>query len=181
MRPAKVEPAIVADALVAVFRRDGYAGASLRDLAAATGLKAASLYHRFRAGKSDMALAALACAGEHFADLVITPLEGDGAPANRLAKSARGLVAVYAGGEQACLLAVLALSDAPPNVRDTVTEMLSAWRAALTTTLADLGVPNAAAAAEDRIAAIHGALIVRRAGLGSDIFARAIEKMGETK
>ncbi len=45
----------VLDRLAAAFRRDGYDGASIARLSAATGLGKASLYHYFPGGKQDMA------------------------------------------------------------------------------------------------------------------------------
>ncbi len=177
-RPAKVAPAAVGDALVEAFRRDGFAGASLRDLAAATGLKSASLYHRFPAGKADMALAALAHVGEAFAAAAVAPLGGDAPPAERLAASARGIAAFYAGGAQACLLAVLALSDAPGPVRAAIKAMFGAWTDALAATLGEAGASDPAAEAANRVAAVQGALVLGRAGHGTGAFARAVAQMG---
>ncbi len=178
MRPVKVEAGAVADGLVSVFRRDGYAGASLRDLATATGLKSASLYHRFIAGKPDMALAALDRAAERFAAKVIAPLGEYGPAPQRLRASAQGLIDYYCGGEEVCLLAVMALSDAPAPVRARVAAMLAGWRDALAATLDDARILRAREVAEDRIAAIQGALIIRRGGLGASAFTRAVVEMG---
>jgi TetR/AcrR family transcriptional repressor of nem operon len=47
-RPRTLTDEIVLDRAVGVFWRHGYADASLRDLTSATGLSAASLYHRYR-------------------------------------------------------------------------------------------------------------------------------------
>lgn len=47
-RPRTLTDDIVLDRAVGVFWRHGYADASLRDLTSATGLSAASLYHRYR-------------------------------------------------------------------------------------------------------------------------------------
>jgi TetR/AcrR family transcriptional regulator, transcriptional repressor for nem operon len=49
---------VVLERAIAVFWRQGYAGASLRDLTQATGLSAAALYHRF-ADKDGLFVAAL--------------------------------------------------------------------------------------------------------------------------
>lgn len=179
-RPVKIGPEVVADALVEAFRRDGYAGASVRDLAAATGLRSASLYHRFPA-KSDMAVAAVRRAGADFADAVVAPLTSAHRPADRLRASAEGLTRFYAGGDLSCLLAVLALSDAPPAVEAEIAALLQAWREALAATLSAFGRINPLAEAEDRIAAIHGALIVRQGGLGARAFARAVARMAEPR
>ncbi len=177
MRPAKVADEAVADALVSAFRRDGYAGAAIRDLCEATGLKSASLYHRFPRGKTDMALAALARAAENFGKAVVAPLEAAGDPAARLGKSAAGLKRFYAGGRLGCLLAVFAASEAPEPVRDEVAAALARWRDALAALLAEAGSGAPGNEAEDRIAAVQGALVLAR-GMGSTAaFRRAVSRM----
>lgn len=178
MRPGKVDAATVGDALVSTFRSAGYAGSSLRNLAAATGLKSASLYHRFARGKADMALAALARVGEGFGDLVIAPLASDAPPIARLKASAAGTTRFYDQGTLACLLAVLATSDAPDEVRGAVRAAFESWRVALGATLSEAGCADPLAEAEDRIAAVQGALILARAGGGCGAFARAVERLG---
>ena len=178
MGAAKDELAVVADALGIAFRRDGYAGATLRDLAAATGLKSASLYHRFVTGKPGMALAALDRSGARFTAKIIVPLSEPGPAPQRLRASAQGLIDFYCGGEDVCLLAVMALSDAPTAVRERVATMLAQWRDALATTLTDARVGRPREVAEDRIAAVQGALVIRRGGLGPSAFTRAVVEMG---
>jgi AcrR family transcriptional regulator len=177
MRPAKVADEAVADALVSAFRRDGYAGAAIRDLCEATGLKSASLYHRFPRGKTDMALAALARAAGGFGAAVVSPLETAGEPAARLKKSAAGLRRYYAGGRLACLLAVLAASDAPEPVREEIAAALARWRDALAGALAEAGADAPGDEAEDRIAAVHGALVLARGTGSTAAFRRAVSRM----
>ena len=46
---------VVLERLLATFRDQGYDGASLAELSAATGLGKSSLYHHFPGGKVDMA------------------------------------------------------------------------------------------------------------------------------
>ena len=177
MRPAKVADEAVADALVSAFRRDGYAGAAIRDLCEATGLRSASLYHRFPRGKTDMALAALARAAEGFGKAVVAPLGGAGDPAERLRKSAAGLRRHYAGGRLACLLAVLAASDAPEPVRKEIAAAFARWRDALAAALAEAGSDAPGEEAEDRIAAVHGALVLARGTGSTAAFRRAVSRM----
>ena len=55
MRPQKTLDEDVLAGLTEVFQSKGYEAASLQDLARATGLKKASLYHRFPGGKKQMA------------------------------------------------------------------------------------------------------------------------------
>ena len=177
MRSAKVADDAVADALVSAFRRGGYAGAAISDLCEATGLKSASLYHRFPRGKADMALAALARVGEGFEKAVVAPLEAAGEPAARLAKSAAGLRRFYAGGRLGCLLAAFAASEAPGPVRDEVAAALARWRGALAAALAEADSRAPGEEAEDRIAAVQGALVLAR-GMGSTAaFRRAVSRM----
>lgn len=178
MRPVKVEAGAVGEGLVAAFRGAGYAGASMRALASATGLKAASLYHRFGDGKTGMALAALAHVGSEFERAVIAPLRADLATAERLRASAAGVDGFYESGKLGCLLAVLTLSDAPPPVLTSVADAFAAWRAALATALAQAGSRDEDNEAQDRIAAIQGALILARAGQGREAFARAVTRLG---
>jgi len=59
MRPPKVLTTEILVGLATVFRSRGYEGASLKELAEATGLKKASLYYRFPNGKQEMAEAVL--------------------------------------------------------------------------------------------------------------------------
>lgn len=179
MRPAKVGPERVGDALLGVFRTSGYAGASLKALATASGLKSASLYHRFPDGKGDMAIAAIHRAGEAFAELVIDPLTGDGPPSARLAASAAGVRRFYEDGALGCVLGVMALSDAPAPVLDVVRAMFDGWTTALAGVLADAGAPEPRADAEDRVAAIQGALVLARSGAGTEAFARATARLGD--
>jgi TetR/AcrR family transcriptional regulator, lmrAB and yxaGH operons repressor len=177
MRAVKVESEQVGEGLVAAFRRDGFAGASLRDLKAATGLHTASLYHRFANGKADMALAALDHLSTCFTATVLAPLETDSLPAARLRLSADGVAAFFDDGRLACLLAIMALSDAPPMVHDRVRATFRTWRAALASALDAAGVANAHEVAEDRIAAIEGALILARASGDTGCFARALARL----
>jgi AcrR family transcriptional regulator len=179
MRPAKVADDAVADALVEAFRCDGYAGAAVRDLCGATGLKSASLYHRFPRGKADMALAALARVGGRFGEAVVAPLGAPGDPAERLRRSAAGLRRHYADGRLACLLAVLAASEAPESVRDGIAAALARWRDALAAALAEAGAAAPGEEAEDRIAAVQGALVLARGTGSTAAFRRAVSRMEE--
>jgi AcrR family transcriptional regulator len=177
MRPAKAADDAVADALVSAFRRAGYAGAAISGLCEATGLRSASLYHRFPRGKTDMALAALARAAEGFGKAVVAPLESAGEPAARLGRSAAGLRRFYAGGRLGCLLAAFAASEAPEPVREEVAAALARWRAALAAALAEAGSGAPGEEAEDRIAAVQGALVLARGTGSTAAFRRAVSRM----
>lgn len=167
----------VADTLFEAFRTGGYA-TSMRTLSDATGLKSASLYHRFSEGKPQMAVAAVRRAGALFVEAVIDSLEGDGAPEERLAKAAAGLRRFYADGTLGCILGVLALT-APSQIRREVEAAFTAFIEALARTYAEARVPHPAERAQDAVAAIHGALVLGQAGLGTSAFARALERLAK--
>jgi TetR/AcrR family transcriptional repressor of nem operon len=68
-RPRLLTDDDVLDRAIPVFRQNGYAGTSLRDLTEATGLSAAALYHRY-GDKDGLFRAAL----ERYADDGLTPV-----------------------------------------------------------------------------------------------------------
>ena len=87
-----------------VFRDTGYEGATLTSLSLATGLKRASLYHRFPGGKEQMAQEVLAATEHWLEENLFEPLEGGGPLEDRINSMIKKLDALYSGGKQACLL-----------------------------------------------------------------------------
>lgn len=152
-----------------VFRSVGYEGASLAALAAATGLKKASLYHRFPGGKQQMAEEVLNSAEAWFVENVLAPLKCDAPPASRVQAMVERLNEFYAGGRQACLLN--ALSSAPlqdgPFARK-IRRMFKGWIDALAAVLIDAGLDEETAwrRAQRAVMMIQGSLVVSR-GMGT--------------
>lgn len=107
-RPQSVDEEKLLARLADVFRDVGYNAASLSILSKATGLKKASLYHRFPRGKQQMAEEVLDAALKRFSETVLGPLRGEGAPAVRLAIAASNLDKYYVGGRKSCLLNLFA-------------------------------------------------------------------------
>lgn len=68
-------------------------------LSEATGLKKASLYHRFPGGKEQMGSEVLLDAGRWLTRHVLEPLAEPGTPAARIKDMTRQLDCFYAGGE----------------------------------------------------------------------------------
>jgi AcrR family transcriptional regulator len=147
------------------FRRVGYEGASLTSLSEATGLKKASLYHRFPGGKEQMAREVLAAAHEWLDCHILQPLRSDRSPRERVEAMVRELDAFYDGGRQACLLNVFAapLGETGPFA-EMVREVLVSWLEALTATLVESGIEYETARKRARraIALIQGNLVVAR-------------------
>lgn len=158
------------------FRGAGYDGASLTLLSKATGLKKASLYHRFPGGKEQMVQEVLEEAGRWFARHVLEPLGGSGAPRERIEAMARELDVFYGGGERACFFNLLSSPiENPAPFRAAIRRMLEAFIAALARVAVDSGCPpvQAIERAERVAASIQGSLVLAR-GLG---VARPFTKM----
>jgi len=110
MRPQTINDTNLVDALGGGFSRYGYEGASLRRLSEASGLKKASLYHRFPAGKDGIIEAVLQRAGELF-DEMLAPAYEEGAPIERAHAVAKGIRSYYDSGAKSCLIVALSVAD----------------------------------------------------------------------
>lgn len=168
-RKALIENDALIDRLSATFRDVGYEAASLALLSEATGLKKASLYHRFPGGKEQMGLEVLQEAGRWLTQHVLGPLAGLGTPRERIIAMTRELDSFYQGGKQACLLNLLSSpigEDSP--FKSTIRQMFEAFVEALASVIADTGCPAGVAheRAERALVLIQGSLVLAR-GLGS--------------
>lgn len=164
-RPNTVENDQLIERLSRVFRTVGFEGATLAALAAASGLKKASLYHRFPGGKEQMASEVLAAAGAWLTENVLDPLRADEEPAKRLNHLCARLSSFYEEGQRSCLLNMLAASYAEQGPFDTaIKNMLEAFIAALAQVLMDAGMTPAKARTRSQfaVAQIHGSLVLCR-------------------
>lgn len=168
-RKALIEDDVLLERLSATFRDVGYESASLARLSEATGLKKASLYHRFPGGKEQMGLEVLQEAGRWLTRHVLEPLAGNGSPRERIAAMARELDGFYSGGKQACLLNLLSspIGGSGP-FKAAIRQMFEAFVDALAGVVAETGCPASVAhdRAERGVALIQGSLVLAR-GLGS--------------
>jgi AcrR family transcriptional regulator len=150
------------------FRRQGYDGASLAEIAKATGLGKSSLYHYFPGGKSEMAAAVLADLAESLEVGILAPLRGTGTPARRLGRMIDALDEFYDGGRKACLLERLAASVERATFARPLQAVFRQWIDAVAALLREAGLSPAAARvrAEDSVIRIEGALVLS-GGTGS--------------
>jgi AcrR family transcriptional regulator len=168
-RPQSIEDEALLERLTRVFREHGYEGASLALLSEASGLKRASLYHRFPGGKEQMAREVLAATVAWYSSHIIRPLQGPGSPRSRIAAVAEKLDAFYSGGRQACLLNLLASPHAGSGpLAAGIRSAFEAVIASFATVARDGGqaAPEAQVRAERAVMLLHGSLILSR-GLGS--------------
>jgi AcrR family transcriptional regulator len=167
--------------LIRVFRQYGYEGATLARLSEATGLGRASLYYHFPGGKKDMAAAVLSQMNNWLERSVLLPLRSGGTPSGRLSEMSTNLSKFYCQGEQACLLAVLALGESRELFHVQIRKALNVWIDVLAEVLVDAGLEpdRAHLRAEDAILQIQGALILAR-GLGDTApFERVLQRLPE--
>lgn len=150
--------------LIELFRTRGFAGASLSDLAAATGLGRASLYHHFPGGKDEMGHAALALAGGQFAKLVLAPLDGKAPARERLLAMLDGVGHYYAADPPACLMNAMAMGGDDNPFREPIAKAVAAWLGRIERCFAELGLAAEPARnrAEAVVEALQGALILAR-------------------
>ncbi len=176
MRPQTIDDDQLVDALWGVFSRHGFEGASLKLLSEATGLKRASLYHRFPGGKDEIVEAVVARASSRFAQ-VLAPAFGKGDPASRARAVANGIDNYYCGGEESCIIIAMSLSDAAR--RDAVAPCVAAWIDAFTAIAKDTGCSPTRAKhrAEDAVALLEGTLIIAATSGDAKPFRRAIASL----
>lgn len=165
MRPQKVNDRELIDMLFAVIRAKGYSGASINDLATLTGLKKASLYHRFPGGKEDIVRAVLndvmVWSEKHIAGVLESPnLDADA----RLKLALSNINMLYGGGKKNCIFAALALENGWQLFGHDIKKGLRIWISAFTAYGQSIGLTRNAAEkkANEAVALIQGSLIVSR-------------------
>lgn len=181
MPPAVLTRDEVVARVMAVVRRQGYDGASLRELSKATGLGKSSLYHYFPEGKDDMVGAVVSHLEASLEAAVFAPLRAAGEPAARLHAMNEVLEAFYHGGREACVLAILGVGDASHRFHPQVKKIFRSWIDAIASALRDAGLSRqvAQARAEDAVARIEGALVLARSLDEPAIFGRALRGLPE--
>ena len=115
MRPQKVDDQEVMAGLMTVIRAKGYDGATMNDLAEATGLKKASLYHRFPGGKKEITEAVL----DHTRSWSLQHISGvlkdkSRAPEYRLKAVIDNIRLLYDDGQAICILRALTMDSSLP-------------------------------------------------------------------
>jgi len=152
-------------ALAEVFRRHGFASASLSVIQQESGIGRGSLYHFFPAGKADMARAVLDEVRRWFDEHVFRVLAEGADPAGAVSATTRVVEEYFRSRERVCLFAAVTLgAERGPFTAD-VHRYFADWVEALAGALRRGGVagPTATEEALDAVAAIQGALVLGRA------------------
>ncbi len=128
MRPQKVLDNDMYSALTKVFREKGYEGASLNEIADATGLKKASLYHRFPEGKKQMAEAVFNYIDEWVETKIFKTLNNKMLiPVQRLNESINNIKELYNGGDESCIFRTLSMKVGVELFGDRIKNGMEQW------------------------------------------------------
>lgn len=112
MRPQKVQDIEMLNGLMSVFRSKGYEGASMAELSNATGLKKASLYHRYPGGKKDMTSAVLVYLEDSINKSVYQVLnDSEKEKIARLDEAMENIRELYNDGREVCMYRSLSLDS----------------------------------------------------------------------
>ena len=179
MARTKIDAADLLEALTGLFRDRGYEGSSLSDIAAATGLQRASLYHRFPGGKREMALAVLQHFQRRLRERVLAAAWESGAPGTRSKRMARELDGFYEGGKRNCPLESLSLACTSTDVRLALQATSDVCIEGFARLAKDAGHHPAAARrlGRDAFAALQGSLVVARISQDPQAFQRFLREL----
>jgi TetR/AcrR family transcriptional repressor of lmrAB and yxaGH operons len=179
MSRLKLDNTQLLDALAELFRAQGFDGASLSMIADATGLKRASLYHRYPGGKADMALAVLEHVHRRFGEEILAPLGGAGTPTARIRKAARNLDEFYEGGRRSCLIDTMSLGKQTPEIKAAVATSIAACSGAFAAASRSAGCSAATARrlGQDALLRLQGALVIARATGDTQPFKTVIKSL----
>ncbi|NRA29595.1 MAG: TetR/AcrR family transcriptional regulator [Parvularculaceae bacterium] len=164
-RPVKLTDDVLLTRTLSVFRETGYAGASLSKLSEATGLKRASLYHRFPGGKEELATETVAALKRWVDAQLISALQRPGPPQERLEAAAHAFALLYDHGRDASLINLFGSpSTTPPKLIEATQSLLSSIVAALSNLLEEAGVASDVARARSMkaMATLEGAVVLAR-------------------
>ncbi len=180
MRPQKVQEIDIMAGLAKVFRAKGFDGASLTELAEATGLKKASLYHRFPGGKAEMAAAVLNHIGEWVQTHVFDTLtDKEQAPKQRLRASLEQISNLYNEGREVCIFRALSQQTGLELFSQQIALGMHQWVEAFTKVGVALGMSNKVASkhALQTLIEIQGSLILTKGMNDMNIFKTTLKQI----
>jgi AcrR family transcriptional regulator len=165
--------------LADVFRRRGFEGATLSELARVTGLGKASLYHHFPGGKVEMADALTRHAIAELDARAFRHLDGSAPWRDRLDAFIDGFADYADDGKSNCLLAVLALTGERSSLEEVIGGQIREWLKRLADAFAESGLSDKAARrrARELLVALQGGLVMARLLGGTKAFSQTVKRL----
>ncbi|MEM7549676.1 MAG: TetR/AcrR family transcriptional regulator [Bacteroidota bacterium] len=180
MRPQKVPDIDILTGLTQVFRSKGYEGATLADLAEATGLQKASLYHRFPAGKEEMAIAVLNHLDKWVEENVFKALKDESnLPEVRLKNGIDQIRTLYGRGKEVCIFRALSMEAGLELFEEQIKNGMKEW----ISTFEKIGVASQMSPTDSQknalatLIQIQGSLIVARGLNDISIFENTLKSI----
>lgn len=180
MRPQKVKQKDLLEAMMVVFQNKGYDGASLNELAEASGLKKASLYHRFPGGKKDIGAAVFDYVMDDMDATVYQQMVGDDVPnESRVNAVVKGIKKFYGAGKSTCLIRAFSMDSGMQLFEELINTAMKKWLDGFKTMAKHLGFDEAESGfkAEQAIIQIQGSLVLSKALSTTEPFETALMKV----
>lgn len=180
MRPQKILDTDMISGLTKVFRDKGYEGTSLNDLAEVTGLKKASLYHRFPNGKQEMAECVLNNIDQWVDDHIFFPLLDENRSAKlRLKDALKSIEILYDSGKETCVLRAFSMHSGLSLFEQQVKSGMDKWILAFKTFGIALQLTSVQSQqnAIQTLIELQGSLIVTRGLADTGIFKNTLKSI----
>tara|TARA_R110002096_G_scaffold413811_1_gene614740 strand:+ start:13105 stop:13695 length:591 start_codon:yes stop_codon:yes gene_type:complete len=180
MRPQKVIDSDLLNGLMEVLRNKGYDGTTLNDLAERSGLKKASLYHRFPGGKQEIATSVLQYVSEWLeVNLLQVLTNTDLKPKVRLDTVLKNTNQIYAQGDKTCILGAMCTSNALSFFRTDMQDNMNKWIDGFSAFGVELGLKpqQAKDKAIKVLVLIQGSLVVANTFDNTKVFQDALKEI----
>lgn len=171
--------AILLSQLETVFESRGYEGATLNQLAEASGLGKASLYHHFPGGKAEMAAVLLRGAVARLEAKAFARLQSTEPARQRLARFIEGFADYTQQGERNCLIAVFSQGSAAEVHGEAVAAQFDTWLQRLSAVYEDSGCrpKRAQREAAALLAGLYGYLLTAQLLRDPASFTRGLKRL----
>ncbi|NME71651.1 TetR/AcrR family transcriptional regulator [Flammeovirga aprica] len=182
MRPQKINDEELIESIFQSIRSKGFDGVSIRDLEKCSGLKKASLYHRFPNGKIEMTQKVMAFVGEWVSQNILSLLKDQSLDTEvRLNKALESISVFYNKGEYTCLFKALSLENSYSIFDKELEKGMSNWIGAWEQYGIDKGLDPVLAKdnAVKVMIQLQGSLTVSKVMKNNEVFAQTLKDIAQ--
>ena len=159
-----------------LFRRQGFNGTSMSQVAEVSGATTGSIYHFFPSGKAQLTEEVLRKSGESYRQLVEAIVTSATDPAIAMSDAFAGAAAVLASTDyiDPCPIGTIAreVANTHPELREVANSIISSWVETVSTIFEEAGIASdrASSLARLAVASIEGGFIMARSSREVDAF-----------